>query len=208
MTSRVALAAPVRVVVVLSAGAVALARSVRVDSGSAAFYLWTGILTAVWLAGAFWIGGVRPAGTPAAPVRARVPVVWVAVLTAAATSIAFFAGGLVAVQIPFLDSQVDGLVSRTGYAFASALVATAAMTGVAEEIWFCGALYSALFRHFSGSVIPPVVGNLAWTLTTVGLLPVVGQGDVRTETRTGSRSSMSTTGTSYRSRITWPICSR
>ncbi|WP_420039093.1 CPBP family intramembrane glutamic endopeptidase [Gordonia sp. MP11Mi] len=165
----------------------------------------------IWAVGAVWVGGVR-LGTSSG--RAR-RVGFVSTVTALGVAASFIVGGYLAARVPFLDDQIDELISRTDHAFVLSLFLVAAVTGVAEEMFFRGALFDVASRSlsgdsirtvaattilytvvtavtanlgltlaaaalgamvgtaraYSGSVIPAIVGHLAWTVATIGILP-------------------------------------
>ncbi|WOC13262.1 hypothetical protein MP11Mi_23630 [Gordonia sp. MP11Mi] len=200
-----------RPALVMVAGAVCLAFSVRVAQGSIPFYVLSLGLGVIWAVGAVWVGGVR-LGTSSG--RAR-RVGFVSTVTALGVAASFIVGGYLAARVPFLDDQIDELISRTDHAFVLSLFLVAAVTGVAEEMFFRGALFDVASRSlsgdsirtvaattilytvvtavtanlgltlaaaalgamvgtaraYSGSVIPAIVGHLAWTVATIGILP-------------------------------------
>lgn len=193
----------IRCVLTGAVGAVLLACSVRMSADTPAFYLASLALAATWALGTLWaVGGL--------PIRGGYRVPETTAVAALGTAGAFLLGGYVAAQIPLLDTQVHTLVAQTDYRFNIAVVAVAAVTGIAEELFFRGALFEVIntrrvlyttliytavtavtaniglilaaavlgaitgfVREYTGSVLPPVCVHLAWTLATVGVLPVL-----------------------------------
>jgi membrane protease YdiL (CAAX protease family) len=141
-------------------GAALLALSLRIRPGNALFYPATLGLAAVWAVGAFASGplhlgrslrGERPGPRPLA-----MPVVYGALLTGL-----FVVGGLLVRQVPWLDAQVRHVLDHAQHGSVPLLVLVTALNGVAEELFFRGALYAATTRH------PVVVTTIAYTAATL-----------------------------------------
>jgi membrane protease YdiL (CAAX protease family) len=73
----------------------------------------------------------------------------------------FVVGALVVRQVPWLDDQVRHVLDHADQGSVPLLVLVTAVNGVAEELFFRGALYAALPRH------PVVVTTAAYTLATL-----------------------------------------
>jgi hypothetical protein len=71
------------------------------------------------------------------------------------------AGGLVVRQIPWLDSQVRHVLDHADQGSVPLLVVITAVNGVAEELFFRGALYAATTRY------PVVVTTVAYAAATL-----------------------------------------
>lgn len=148
----------------LLVGSALLAALLRTESGSSLFYPITLALALVWAGGAFASGPLRLGRVaPTAEQRGRRPVVSGLALGAALVAL-FTAGGLVIREIPWLEREV-GSVAELALAARgpelALLVAVTAINGVAEELFFRGALYAALPRN------PIVWTTLAYTAATL-----------------------------------------
>jgi membrane protease YdiL (CAAX protease family) len=84
------------------------------------------------------------------------PVVYGALLTGL-----FVVGGLVVRQVPWLDGQVRHVVDHAQHGSVPLLMLVTALNGVAEELFFRGALYAASTRS------PVVVTTIAYTAVTL-----------------------------------------
>jgi uncharacterized protein len=149
----------VTVGVVLIGGTV-LAVSLRIEPGSALFYPATLTLALVWAVGAFASGPlhlgreVHPSGHHVRPVVAPI-------LLGLALSGVFVVGALVVRQIDVLDAYVRSVLEYADEGSAALLVLVTAVNGIAEELFFRGAVYAAVTRH------PVPVTTVAYTLATL-----------------------------------------
>jgi membrane protease YdiL (CAAX protease family) len=141
-------------------GAVLLALSLRTKPGSTLFYPATLGLAVVWTVGAFTSGplhlGRTLRGEEAGPRPVAMPIVYGALLSAL-----FVVGGLVVRQIPWLDAEVRHVLDHANSGSTALLVLITALNGVAEELFFRGALYAATPRH------PVIVTTVAYTAATL-----------------------------------------
>ena len=142
-------------VVVVVVGALALGWSLRIEPGSVLFYPALFALAAVWTLGAFASGrlhlgriGVQEARRP----------VWEPVLLGLALAAVFLLGSLVVREIPWLAARVADVLDYADQGSVALLVVITAANGIAEELFFRGALYAAIPRH-------PVL----WTTIAYGL---------------------------------------
>lgn len=147
------------VCVVLVAGAVLLGFSLRSKPGDASFYWLTIALAATWVAGAFLsgplhLGSVRWHGRNQRPV-----------ITGTAIGLVlgglFLAGGLVVREIPSIAERITRVLAYTNFGPLWVIVAITLVNGVAEELFFRGALYTALDGRR-----PVVVSTLLYVITT------------------------------------------
>jgi membrane protease YdiL (CAAX protease family) len=150
------------VAVTLVIGAAVLGYSLRRHPGEPSFYWLTMVLAAVWIAGALisgplHLGGIRWRGRNQRPV-----------ITGTAIGLlvggAFVVGGLIVRKIP----PVAELITRVVLLFAHHgpywfIVVIAVVNAVGEEVFFRGALYSALgrYRH------PVLISTLLYTGATM-----------------------------------------
>jgi membrane protease YdiL (CAAX protease family) len=142
-------------------GAVVLSFSLRIEPGNDLFYPATLGLALVWTVGAFLSGPLhlgrtlQGEGLPG-PRPLLMPVVYAALLAAL-----FVIGGLVVRQIPSLDAQVRHVLDHANEGSLPVLVVITALNGVAEELFFRGALYAATTRY------PVVVTTVAYGAVTL-----------------------------------------
>jgi membrane protease YdiL (CAAX protease family) len=145
---------------VVVAGALVLAVSLRIEPGSGWFYPATLALAAVWTVGAFASGplhlGRTLRGSDPGPRPVVVPVAYAALLAAA-----FVVGALVVRQVPWLDDQVRHVLDHADQGSVPLLALITAVNGVAEELFFRGALYAATPRY------PVVVTTAAYVLAVL-----------------------------------------
>ncbi len=142
-------------------GAVVLALSLRIRPGNDWFYPATLGLALVWTVGAFASGPIhlgrtlRGADEPG-PRPLLVPLAYGLLLAAL-----FVVGGLVVREIPALDAQVRHVLDHANEGSVPLLVVITALNGVAEELFFRGALYAATTRH------PVAVTTVAYAAATL-----------------------------------------
>lgn len=140
---------PVRRRVVCAAtlvlGAAVLAWSLRVEPGSLLFYPATFALAAVWVGGALLSGPLRLGRLPARAdgrIGAR-PVIG-PVLIGLALAGVFVLGALVVREVPALAERVRDVTEFAVEGSLWLLLLVTTVNGVAEEIFFRGALYTAV----------------------------------------------------------------
>jgi uncharacterized protein len=147
------------VAVTLVAGAVLLAFSLATPPGDSRFYLLTVAVAVVWLLGGLLSGplhlGRSPSGAhPRRPVLSPIAL-------GAAVGVVFVLGALIVREIEPLRSSVADVLAhaRRGNLALVALITLA--NGAAEEVFFRGALFTALGRRHA------VLGSTAvYTLVT------------------------------------------
>jgi membrane protease YdiL (CAAX protease family) len=152
----------VTVVVTLAVGAVLLTITVRTEPGDRRFYLASVALAAVWAIGALVSGPLHlgRAHTRAGAHEAR-PVVQSLALGALLIA-AFLVAGLVVARIPALRDPVQRLLDHARLGSLPLVAAITVVNGVAEELYFRGALYAAVGRAHAVATTTAV-----YTLTTV-----------------------------------------
>ncbi|QYJ03954.1 CPBP family intramembrane metalloprotease [Nocardioides panacisoli] len=148
----------------LLVGSGLLAALLRTETGSPWFYPLTLALAVLWTTGAFASGPLRLGRVAGTPERTgRRPVV--SGLTFGVALVAVFtAGGLIVREIPWLERQVGSIAELALAARGPELVllvAVTAINGVAEELFFRGALFAALGRD------PIIWTTLAYTAATL-----------------------------------------
>lgn len=152
-----------RVVVVatLLLGAAALAVTLRIEPGDPTFYRAALGLAAIWAVGALASGPLR-AGAVRSRGEARGPVVPALVLGLFALGCCLL-GALLVARVPALREPVEDLLDHARSGSLAVVVAITVLNGIAEELFFRGALYSAL-RPAHAVATTTVV----YALTTVG----------------------------------------
>lgn len=131
------------IVVVL--GAIVLGLSLRIEPGSAWFYPATLGLALVWTVGALASGPLhlgRMGGTD----QRRRPVA-APVFIGLGLAAVFVLGALVVRQVPFLAAQVGTVIEHADEGSWPLLVVITVTNGVAEELFFRGAVYASIPRH-------------------------------------------------------------
>ncbi len=141
--------------VTLVVGAVALGLAISVRPGDPAFYPWALGVAAIWTIGAFASGPLylgrgrtRAGGTSLSVVQS--------LILGGLLLVLFLAGGLVVARIPVLRGPVDTLLDHARYGSLALVTITTVVSGVAEEIFFRGALFAALpprWRVMGSSVL-------------------------------------------------------
>lgn len=156
------------VTITLVIGAAVLGFSLRRTPGETSFYWLTLVLAAVWTAGGFLsgplhLGGIKWRG------RNQRPVISATAIGLLLGGI-FAAGGLIAREIPAVASLIAGVLQYAHRGSFWPIVLITLINGVAEEIFFRGALYTALGRH-----APVAISTLlyAWVTLASGN-PVLG----------------------------------
>jgi uncharacterized protein len=141
-------------------GGAVLAFSLRIEPGSALFYPATLVLALVWTVGAFASGPLHlgrethPSGHHVRPVAAPI-------LVGLGLASVFVAGALVVREIDLLDSYVRSVLDYADEGSIALLVLVTVVNGIAEELFFRGAVYAAVTRH------PVPVTTLAYTVATL-----------------------------------------
>lgn len=143
-------------------GALALAFALRIPPGDPRFYPATIGLAAVWVVGALASGPLHlGSGRTRTGGRSR-PVVQSLALGVLVLAV-FLVGALVVARTPPLRAPVDVLLDHARFGSLPVVLAITALNGVAEELYFRGALYAA---------VPPAhavaLTTLLYTLTTMG----------------------------------------
>jgi membrane protease YdiL (CAAX protease family) len=133
------------VAIVLVLGAAALSLALRRHPGEPAFYWWSLALAGAWALGAFasgplHLGGARWRG------RNQRPVVSGTVIGLLLGG-AFVVGGLIVREIPPVAELITRLLRYTDEGSWRLTMAVALLAAIGEEMFYRGALYTALGRH-------------------------------------------------------------
>lgn len=148
------------VAVVLVGGAVVLGFSMTRRAGETSFYWLTLALSAVWAIGALasgplHLGGIRWRG------RNQRPVI-TGSLTGLVLGGVFVLGGLIAREIPAVAELVTRVLQFAGQDSWRLALAIALVGGIAEEMFYRGALYTALGRYH-----PLVISTVLYVCATL-----------------------------------------
>lgn len=149
--------------VTLVVGAAVLAFALRIQPGDPLFYVATLGLAAVWAVGAVASGPLHLgwAHTRAGGQDAR-PIVQSLALGALLLAL-FLAGAVVVAHVPVLRDPVEHLLDHARLGSVAIVAAITAVNGVAEELYFRGALYSAVGRRHAVAIT-----TVVYALTTIG----------------------------------------
>lgn len=141
-------------------GAVVLGFSLSISPGNQWFYPATLGLALVWTVGAFASGplhlGRTLRGDEPGPRPLLMPVAYGLLLAGL-----FVVGALVVREVPWLDAQVRHVLDHAQQGSVPLLAFITALNGVAEELFFRGALYAATTRY------PVVVTTVAYAAATL-----------------------------------------
>ena len=148
------------VAIVLLLGAGVLGLALRRHPGEASFYWLSLALAAVWGLGAFGsgplhLGGARWRG------RNQRPVVSGTVIGLLLGGV-FVLGGLIAREIPAVAELITRLLHYTDQGSWRLTMAVALIGGIAEELFYRGALYTALGRYH-----PALVSTIVYVVATL-----------------------------------------
>ncbi|MEO6412112.1 MAG: type II CAAX endopeptidase family protein [Pedococcus sp.] len=149
--------------VTLLVGAVVLGFALRIRPGDPMFYVATLGLAGVWAVGALASGPLHlgRAHTRAGGDNAR-PIVQSLALGALLLAL-FLAGAVVVAQIPVLRDPVEHLLDHARLGSLALVAVLTAVNAVAEELYFRGALYSAVGRRHAVAIT-----TVVYALTTAG----------------------------------------
>jgi membrane protease YdiL (CAAX protease family) len=140
-------------------GAAVLAFSLRLDPGSTWFYPATFGLAAVWIVGAVASGPLHLGRIAVRDVQVR-PVLPPLLIGLALAGV-FTAGALIVRQIGPLAEQVSKVLGFATEGSLPVLIVVTAVNGIAEELFFRGAVYAAITRR------PVPWTTLAYTVATL-----------------------------------------
>jgi uncharacterized protein len=148
------------VAILLIIGGVLLAESMRRHPGESSFYRLTLALAAVWavgalLSGPLHLGGICWRGRNQRPV-----------ITGSAIGLLlggfFVLGGVVARQIPVASEPITRVVQLAAEGSLPVILTIALLGAIAEELFYRGALYTALGRHY-----PMVISTVVYLAATM-----------------------------------------
>lgn len=146
----------------LVVGGAVLWWSLQLSPGDPLFYVGAAVLAAIWLFGALLSGPLflGRAHTRAGTAYAR-PVVQSLALGGLLLAV-FLAGAFLVAQVPFLRGPVDDLLDHARYGSLPLVLLVTVGNGIAEELFFRGALYAAIPQRYT-----VVATTVVYALTTV-----------------------------------------
>lgn len=133
------------VAVTLVVGAVLLGISLSVRPGDDVFYLLTGLVAVTWVGGALLSGPLHLGHIPFRD-RLRRPVV-TPIVTGLVLGAVFVTGALVVRELEPLRDLVNSVLAHARYGAVVPIVVVTLLNGVAEEVFFRGALFAAIGRR-------------------------------------------------------------
>ena len=159
--------------VTLLVGAVILTWALRIEPGDPTFYAATLALAAVWAVGAFASGPLHlgHAHTRDGSGTSRAIVQSLALGTLLLG--VFMAGAVVVAQIPFLRNPVQELLDHARFGSLALVAVITVVNGIAEELYFRGALYAGVGRRHAVAVTT-VVYTLVTATSGIPLLILAG----------------------------------
>lgn len=161
------------VAIVLLLGAGVLGLALRRHPGESSFYWLTLALTAVWALGAFASGPLHLGGLCWRGRNQR-PVISGTVIGLALGSV-FVLGGLIAREIPWVSERITRVLQYTDQGSWRLTMTVALLGGIAEELFYRGALYTALGRYHPAllSTIVYVAATLASGNPMLGFAAII-----------------------------------
>jgi membrane protease YdiL (CAAX protease family) len=147
------------VAITLVIGAAVLGFSLRRHPGESSFY-WLILLAAVWIAGGFISGPVHLGGICWRGRNQR-PVITGTTVGLLLGGV-FVLGGLIAREIPAVSALITRVLLFAQHGSFVLIVVITVINGVAEEIFFRGALYTALGRYH-----PVAISTALYTCATM-----------------------------------------
>jgi membrane protease YdiL (CAAX protease family) len=130
--------------ITLACGAVLLGMSLSLPPGDDRFYLYTVLLALTWVVGSFASGRMYlgRAHTRRGH-KYAIPVVQSLALATLLLA-AFMAGAVIVAQVPFLRGMVNAVLDFARFGSLPIVAAITVINGLAEELFFRGALFSAV----------------------------------------------------------------
>lgn len=149
------------VAVTFAVGTAVLAWALRVPPGDPVFYAASATLALVWAAGAVASGPI-PLGSGRTRRGGREAPVVQSLALAVLLLVVCLVAALVVARAPLLRDPVDALLDHARFGSLPAVLAITIVNGMAEELYFRGALYTATARY------PVLVTTTLYAVTTIG----------------------------------------
>jgi len=146
--------------VTLVIGAILLGFSLNVSPGGTAFYMLTIALAATWAIGGL-VSGPLHLGRINFRGELRRPIV-LPILLGLATAAVFILGAVIIREIEPLRASTESVLAFARYGSLPLVTMVTLMNGIAEEVFFRGALFAAI-----GVWHPVAISTVIYTLTTV-----------------------------------------
>jgi hypothetical protein len=147
------------VVTTFLVGTALLAGSLRAQPGDARFLWLTILLAATWAVGGLLSGPVRLGHIPARGLQRSMLTPLVVGVTLAGV---FVLGAFIVRDIPPLRDSVDEVSAHAAYGNLAVVTVITVVTGISEEIFFRGGLYTAI-----GQRHPVAISTAGYVLATV-----------------------------------------
>ncbi|CAM3498839.1 lysostaphin resistance A-like protein [Nocardioides zeicaulis] len=158
--------------VVVLVGAAVLGWSLRLEPGGTTFYVAAVVLAGVWAAGAFLSGRLHLGRI--AEGEAFVRPILAPVLLGLLLVGVFVLGSLVVREIDPLADYVSSVLAYADEGSLTVLAAITLVNGIAEELFFRGAMYAAIPRHpVAWTTLAYVVATLATGNVMLGFAAIV-----------------------------------
>jgi membrane protease YdiL (CAAX protease family) len=148
------------VVVTLVIGAVVLGLSMTRRPGEPSFYWLTLALSVVWAVGAFVAGPLHLGGICWRGRNQR-PVITGSTMGLSLGGL-FVLGGLIARQIPVVSQLITRVMQFANQGSLRLVIALALLAAIAEELFYRGALYTALGRRY-----PVIISTVVYVVATM-----------------------------------------
>ena len=161
------------VVVTLVVGAGILTWALRIEPGDPTFYVATIGLAVVWALGAFLSGPLHLGRANTRDGRGSSRAVVQSLALGALLLGIFMLGAVVVARIPVLREPVQELLDHARFGSLALVAAITAVNGIAEELYFRGAMYAAVGRRHAVAVTT-VVYALVTATSGIPLLVLAG----------------------------------
>jgi membrane protease YdiL (CAAX protease family) len=160
-------------VVTLLVGAVVLAWALRIEPGDPTFYVATFALAGVWAGGAFLSGPLHLGHARTRDGRESGRAVVQSLALGALLLGLFMVGAVVVAQVPVLRDPVQELLDHARFGSLAIVTLITITNGIAEELYFRGALYAGVGRRHAVAVTT-VVYTLVTATSGIPLLILAG----------------------------------
>ncbi len=153
------------VVVTLVVGAGVLAWALRIEPGDPTFYVATFALAAVWAAGALISGPLHLGRAHTRGGRGSSRAVVQSLALGTLLLALFLLGALVVARVPVLREPVQELLDHARVGSLALVAVITTVNGIAEELYFRGAMYAGVGRRHAVAVTTAVMAT-AWRRPT------------------------------------------
>jgi uncharacterized protein len=161
------------VIITLLVGAVILTWALRIEPGDPTFYVATFALAGVWAVGAFASGPLHLGrGNTRGGQETSRAVVQSLALGGLLLGL-FMAGAVVVAQVPELRNPVQELLDHARFGSLALVAVITTVNGIAEELYFRGAMYAAVGRRHAVAVTT-IVYTLVTATSGIPLLILAG----------------------------------